>query len=235
MPPKLLFFPCLAVLICFFRAAVAGEVELNLMETPDRVGTYYMADKENSGEIMGGQDRILSIDERGWPMHVGDWGGEGGAGYMVKYFLLFHLPPLDGRKLTHAALRLFLSQIRHDAAGPMSPAWLFHAGDWPDGSWADDSIFHGLQTLSFGDEETFSEKIPLCSTDDNPGIIELDVTGMIEADYQRSPEPVAVFRMELGDHEQFDITDELQNSYNFWGPDALAAPEKSPTLMLSFE
>ncbi|TSA36782.1 MAG: hypothetical protein D4R65_02170 [Verrucomicrobiaceae bacterium] len=226
----------LAVTACIPLAAWADEIRLNLMDSPDRVGTYYIADKENSGTVTGPQQgQILHIDEKGWPIHVGDWAAQDGPGYMVKYFLLFHLPQAEGKKLTRATLRLYLTQIRHDATeNPLPQALLVHAEDWQDTRWSADSEFHGLQALHFADQEAFSNSVPLCGPDSKPGFIDIDVTGMIESDYRRDPEPVTAFRLEMADHETLDSTDGLGNSYNFWGP-MPQTQDRLPTLVLSFE
>lgn len=227
---------CLLAFATLAASLPADEIRLNLDESPDRVGTYYIADRENSGEVTGPQHgRVLCIDQKGFPMHVGDWATADTPGYMVKYFLLFHLPPLDGKKLTHATLRMYLSQIRHDAMEkPLSPLSLFHADTWQDANWLTDSEFHGLKTLHFSDSDLFSKKIALCEPDTKPGFIETDVTAMIASDYRRDREPVAAFRMEMADHENCDITDAFGNSYNFWGT-MLEIPDRVPTLVLSFE
>lgn len=227
---------CLAVAAMIPLTARAEEIRLNLAESPDRVGTYYIADKVNSGEVSGAQKgQVLCIDQKGFPMHVGDWAASDSPGYMVKYFLLFHLPAVEGKKLTRATLRLFLSQIRHDTTEkPLPPASLIHAENWQDARWSVDSEFHGLQPLHFADQEAFSNSTPLCEPDSKTGFIDIDVTNMVGADYQRDPEPVAAFRMEIGNPETLDITDNLGNSYNFWGT-MPQIPDRLPTLVLSFE
>lgn len=214
----------------------ADEIHLNLAETPDRVGTYYIADKENSGEVSGPQQaRILQIDNNAWPMRVGDWKADlGQGGYMVKYFLLYHLPPLEGKKLKQATLRLFLHQIQHETTEkPLPPVWLFHAQDWADENWNADS--QGLRHHHFSDNESFSQKLQLCTSDARVSdFLELDVSKWILSDYQRKTEPVAAFRLEIGDHETLDISDDASNSYTFGGT-SLQAPRTLPTLILSFE
>lgn len=226
----------LAAAACISSAAWADEIRLNLAESPERVGTYYIADKENSGEVSGPQQgSVLCIDQKEFPMHVGDWEATATPGYMVKYFLLFHLPPTEGRKLTRATLRLFLSRIRHDSTEkPLPPARLIHAEDWPDARWSVDAGFHGLQTLHFADQETFSNATSLCGPDSKTGFIEIDVTDMIGSDYRRNPEPVAAFRLEMADHASQDITDGMGNYYAFGGT-MLQIHDKVPTLVLSFE
>jgi len=228
--------PLLTVIAGLSAATAADEIRLNLLESPERVGTYYIADKENSGEVSGAQQgKVLCIDQKGFPMHVGDWAASDSPGYMVKYFLLFHLPAAEGKKLARATLRLFLSQIRHDSTEkPLPPASLIHAENWQDALWTTDSEFHGLQTLHFADQEAFSSATPLCGPDSKTGFIDIDVTSMIERDYQRDSEPVAAFRMEMADHETLDITDNLGNSYNFWGT-MPQIPDRLPTLVLTFE
>jgi len=227
---------CLLASATLSASLPAGEIRLNLEESPDRVGTYYIADKENFGTVSGPQQvKVLHIDDKGWPIHVGDWAAQEGPGYMVKYFLLFHLPPAEGKKLTRATLRLYLTQIRHDATEtPLPQALLVHAEDWPDARWSANSEFHGLQTLHFADQEAFSNSAPLCGPDSKPGFIDIDVTGMIDSDYRRESEPVTAFRLEMADHETLDSTDGLGNSYNFWGP-VPQTQDRLPTLVLSFE
>jgi hypothetical protein len=66
-------------------------------------------------------------------------------------------------------------------------------------------------------------------------VIELDVTGMIQADHQRTPEPVAVFRPEISDYEALDTADSLVNACRFTGTGEQNQPDKSPALILSFE
>jgi len=227
---------CLLATATLSASLPADEIRLNLEESPDQVGTYYIADRENSGAVTGPQTgKILHIDEKGWPIHLGDWAAQEGPGFMVKYFLLFRLPALEGKKLTRATLRLYLTQIRHDATEkPLPPALLVHAEDWLDARWSADSEFHGLQTSHFADQEAFSNPTPLCGPDSKPGFIDIDVTGMIGTDYRRDPEPVAAFRLEMADHETLDSTDGLGNFYNFWGT-MPSLPDRLPTLVLSFE
>jgi hypothetical protein len=152
---------------------------------------------------------------------------------MVKYFLLFHLPALEGKKLERATLRLFLFQVGHEASDKLPPAWLVHAKEWPDEDWTADPSLHGLQYLHFSDKETFSKKLPLSDPESVVGkFIELDVTKMILSDYKRKGEPVAAFRLEVGDPETLDISDQLSNSYTFGGT-GMEAPKTLPTLILS--
>jgi hypothetical protein len=135
-------------------------------------------------------------------------------------------------------VRLFLSQVVHEAEDkPLPPAWLFHAKAWPDEAWLSDPKGHGLQTSHFSDKEIFSEKLPLCGPDDRLDFIEIDVTAMIESDYQRNPQPVAVFRLEISDYEALDIADSFVNAYRFSGPGAAIKnqPDKVPTLILSVD
>jgi len=227
---------CLAVAVMIPLIVRADEIRLNLLESPERVGTYYIADKTNSGEVSGAQQgRVLCIDQKEFPMHVGDWAANDSSGYMVKYFLLFHLPSGEGKKLVRATLRLFLSQIRHDATEkPLPPAHLVHAENWQDALWTTDAGFHGLQTLHFADQEAFSNGTLLCGPDSKTGSIDIDVTDMIRADYHRDSDPVAAFRMEMTGHETLDVADNLGNSYNFWGT-MPQIPGRLPTLVLSFE
>jgi len=228
--------PLLSVILCLPCVVIADEIRLSSVETPDQVGTFYIDDMQNSGDVSNQQGQVACIDQLPFAITVGDLAGADILGRARKDFLLFRLPSLQGKKLTGAKLRLFLGEIQHEAKEkPLPPVWVFHAEKWDDGAWVSDPRMRGVQTSHFGDTENFSTKLPLCGPDDKAGFIELDVTGMIQADYQRSPEPVAAFRIEVSDHEQLDITDEYPNTYNFWGPAMLQHPDHVPALELSFE
>lgn len=227
---------CPAVFACLSCAAMAAdEIHLNPVETPDQACAYFVDDMDNSGNVSGPQEKIALMNESSLGFEVGELGTATIPGRVRKEFLLFHLPALEGKKLTNATLRLCLAQVRHEAVEkPLPPAWLLHANTWLDEQWSSDSRWHGLQTSHFADQKIFSEKIPLCGPDDKIGTIELDVTGMIQADYQRKNEPVAAFRTEISDREGFDITDNLENHYVFYGTGVKHA-DKAPTLILTLE
>lgn len=224
--------PCLAAIAWLPCISMADEIHLNPMETPDQVRAYLIEDMGNLGEVSGPQERVERIDQAPVSLHVGDL-----VDRARKNFLLFHLPsPPAGKKVTCATLRLFLTGIEHEAADkPLPPAWLFHAGEWPDESWLADTDWHGLLPVHFADNEVFSQKIALCGPDDRPGFIDLDVTGMIQSDYQRHDKPVAAFRLEISDREALDCSDESTNQYKFFGPGQLNAPDGANSLVLSFD
>lgn len=231
---KRILLPCLAATFFIQVTAWADEIHLSETESPDDVVVYFMNDLQNRGEVVG--SNFASAEETSWTFHIGDLGDGTIPGHMRKNFLMFHLPSLEGKKITNATLRLCLGSISHEAAEkPLPPAWLFHAEKWDDGAWLSDPRRHGLQNQHFSDKGSFTTKLPLCGPDDRPGVIELDVTGMIQSDYQRTPEPVAVFRLEISDAEALDIADSLPNVYRFVGTGELNQPDKSPTLILSFE
>lgn len=90
MTPQHLFL-FLATTALLSSTTRSEDIRLNLAETPDRTGAYYIADKDNSDEVPAApHGRVLCIDQRSFPMHVGDWAATDSLGYMVKYFLLFH-------------------------------------------------------------------------------------------------------------------------------------------------
>jgi len=215
----------------------ADDIILNSVQTPDEVGTYYIDDMQNSGEVSGPQQgKIAKIDNESFSIQVGDIGRAGIQGRMRKNFLLFRLPPLEGRKVERAALKLFLGSVMHESAEKsLPPAWLYHAKQWDDEMWETDPRFHGLQTSHFGETDSFSKKQPLCGAGDKPGPIEIDVTEMIKGDFTRAASPVSAFRLEISSPESLDIADELSNSYNIWGSGMLQHPEHVPTLLLSLE
>ena len=228
------FFSLLATTALLPLATSADEIHLSEKESPDEVVVYYMNDMQNQGEIAG--PNFAGVEEASVGFHIGDLGDAANPGHMRKNFLMFHLSSLGGKKVTNATLRLFLSKISHEAEEkPLPPAWLFHAEKWNDAAWLSDPRGHGLQNQHFSDKSVFTTKLPLCGPDDQPGVIELDVTGMIQSDYQRNPEPVAVFRLEISDFEALDIADSLPNAYRFVGTGSLNQAEKTPTLILSFE
>lgn len=232
---KHLFLPLLAILTSFSKVS-CEEICLNVPETPARASVYYLDDMENLGEVSGPQKKIIRIDEQPFALQVGDLFTSSLSGRQRKGFLLFRLPPLEGKKPFRATLKLFLRNVVSAQKGhPLSSGWLFHAGDWPDDKWEPDAEWHGLQTSHFSDKGTFSEKIPLCQPGDKSGFIDLDVTKMILADYQRSGEPVAAFRIEISNTESFDVTDEHGNYYSFSGPRMSNNSDKAPALVLAFE
>lgn len=228
------FLLCLASVVCLPFASMCDEIRVSSVDMPDDVKGYCIDDLDNSGRIPGPQQEYIGFNEGA--MQIGDVDNPDVADRVRKEFLLFHLPSLGGNRLTHATLRLYLAEVRHEAAEkPLPPAWLFHAEKWADESWLSDSTWHGLRTSHFADNETFSQKIALCHSDDKPDFIELDVTGMIRSDYLRSKEPVAAFRLEISDHKALDITDRLMNAYIIHGPGMLSQPTRLPMLVLSYE
>lgn len=230
-----LLFSTLSCLFCFSIRA-EEEIRLSYPETPDDTAAYYLDDPENDGNVSGGEERVNKIDDRGFPMHVGDWAATQSAGRMVKYFLLFRLPGRDATNLERATLRLFLNQIQHeksDAALP--PVRLGHASAWPDEEWVSRSRTHGLLPVHFGDQDTFSQTKALCdSSAKAPGFVDIDVTEWIRSDMRRSSEAISAFRLELEEPERLDVADNLANSYNFWGPGMSSLPERAPSLLLTF-
>lgn len=236
---KHVFFPFLAAVSCFPCAALAEEILLNSVETSERVVAYHMDDLGNSGEVFGdpaGKTYRVDTDPIA-TMQIGDVGNAEMSGRVRKNFLLFHLPALKGRKLAGATLRVFFVRSQQDAADkPLPPARLLHAKDWLDETWSSDPLWHGLQTVHFGDMEIFSDQLPLCEPGVPPGFVELDVAAMIESDYRRNPEPVAAFRLEVSAPETLTIADDLYNSYVFIGSgQAQRQADKVPTLILSLE
>jgi hypothetical protein len=236
--PLRLLLPTVAALS---PALAADEIHLNFLESPERASTYTLSDPTNSGDLSKlGQNAILCIDEVGPDclLAIGDADNPSIAGRTRKGFLLFHLPPLEGKKLARATLRLFLAQVKKESPDkPLPPAWLFHAGTWNDESWDSNPQFKGLITRHFSDNNTFNEKIPLAEqTTSERSLIEADVTVMVKKDYERTGEPMAVFRLEVSENESLDITDGKANLYVFWGPNFTPQkPDRVPTLMLSFE
>lgn len=220
------------LILLAISSSQANEIHLNELESPDDAAVFYLSDSDNRGEIVRAD--FSGTKEESVGFHVGDIGDSNNKGSIRKDFLVFRLPALDGRKLSRATLRLDLVRVTHDAADkPMPPASLFHAEKWNDESWQETR--HGLQNQHFADTEVFLKKIPLCGPDAKPGVIELDVTDMIRADYLRSPNPAAVFRLEISDFNQLDVADSLANAYRFTGPGAVSKPDKVPTLVLAFE
>lgn len=230
MKPLLL---CLAAIAWHSCAVQADEIVVNSNESPDDIAAYYMDDFKNSGVLSGPPAGKVNLEEV--TLQVGDLGDPDVLERVRKGFLLFHLPPLDGRKLKSATLRVHFGIAHQADEKPLPPAWLFHAEDWNDEAWESDPRWRGLTTAHFADEQSFSKKLPLCGADDKPGPIELDVTGMIQGDYQRANAPVAVFRLEISDREALDITDQRKNAYGFVGPGVRALPGKTPTLTLTVE
>jgi len=232
---KSLFFPVFAA-AAIFSSALADEILLNPTETPEEIAAYYIDDMENSGEVNGPQGAVIRMDKEPMAILVGDLGSPDTPGRLRKYFLLFHLPALAGKKPTQATLRLSYAGPRHEAEeNPMPQAMVFHAKSWDDQRWLSDPNWHGLQTSHFADGQAFSKGIPLCGPDTPLGLIELDVTDMIQEDYRRSDEPVAAFRLEVSGRDALDITDNRANFHVFSGPGQFDHRNNAPTLVLSFE
>lgn len=225
---------CLATIACLSPALTAEEVLVNSITMPDEVVAYFMDDFKNSGMVSG--DPGGKVNPEAGALQIGDVGNQGVQDRVRKEFILFHLPDAGGRKLASARLRLYATRINREAPDkPMPPLWLVHAEDWRDGSWTSDVRWRGLATSHFADDQNFSKKLQLITSEDKPGPIEVDVTEMIHADYQRTTAPVAVFRLEITDREALDITDGAPNSYVILGPGVRTQPEKIPALTLTFE
>jgi len=225
---------CLTAIAFYPIALTADDVIVNSINMPDEVVAYFMDDANNSGSISG--DPGGKVNPESGALQIGDVGNPNVSNRVRKAFVLFHLPAPDGRKLARATLRLYVSRINRDAPDkPLPPLWLLHAEDWLDDLWTSDARWHGLSTSHFADDQNFSKKLQLITSDDNPGSIEVDVTEMIQADYQRTSTPVAVFRFEIADREALDITDGSVNSYVIIGPGVQVQPERVPALTLTFE
>jgi len=230
----------LALILLAPPLAMAEDIRLNFLETPDRTSAFTLEDLKNTGTVTGSKNQIVCIDEVGpvCIIAIGDAENPSVSGRVRKGFLLFRLPSMEGKKLAKATLHLFLAQIKNEADGkPLPPASLFHAGEWNDEAWTGDPRFKGLELSHFSEGGIFNEQVPLCTSENTPGkIITIDVTDMVRKDYGRSGEPVAVFRMEVAEHEKLDIADQKPNLYVFWGPNFTPPkPDRVPTLVLSFE
>lgn len=215
-------------------AAGSQEVILSKTETPDRTTVCFIDDTANSGEVSGGPAGVVSpIDNNpDGSIAIGDLAVTGTPGRVRKFFLLFHLPSMPDKKLTSAVLRLRLGHTRNETPEkPLPPASLLHAKNWPDASWASDPEFHGLGSSSFADPENFDSQTDVCNASVKPDFVAVDVTQMIQGDYQRNAEPVAVFRLEVPD--TFNISDEFSHSYHFFGPGQQA--DYVPMLQLNFD
>jgi hypothetical protein len=212
---------------------LADEIVVSSTDMPDEVVAYYVDDFENSGQVSGPPAGKVIVETES--IQVGDVGNPEVQDRVRKGFLLFHLPPLDGRKLKHAALYVHFGIVHDATEKPMPPAWLFHADEWRDEAWEADPRWRGLATSHFGDTQLFSSKLPLCGSDDKPGLIELNVTEMIQADYKRTNAPVAVFRLEISDREALNITDQRRNAYGFVAPGNSVKANKVPRLVLTLE
>jgi len=200
---------------------VMGEEEiiLNSTQTPDDVGSFYLDDAANVGEVSGGpRERIAVMDHAPIAIQVGDVGNENIPGRIRKAFLLFRLPDLQGKTLKRAVLNLQSGNVHKDGPAPLPPLFLFHAAQWDADSWETDVPRRGLQLSDYADTEKFSTRKDVCGPGQPPTTpISLDVTDMIKANYEQGSRPVAAFRMEVGDQQTLDITDELYNFYVFVG------------------
>jgi hypothetical protein len=232
---------CLPALLLFVTAAQSEDIHLNEPETPDQATVYYIDDLTNVGLVTGSPvGLVVGIDDTpNTSMAVGDlYNSEQGKGRIRKFFLMFRLPE-KAKELKRAELHLsFGFRSNEKVAGdPLPPVYLYHASDWPAESWLSDPGFRGLTPTAFADNETFNEKLLLCDNDVQQGPLVVDVTKMIQANYQRSKEPVAVFRMEIADAESMDVTDDVSHTYNFWGPGQAVDkdPDRAPSLVLTFE
>jgi hypothetical protein len=245
-PMKPLFFLLLLSLLGFAtKAKGEEEITLNSTQTPDDVGTFYLDDVANTGEVSSGpRERIALMDHQN-AIQVGDVGNESNSipGRIRKTFLLFRLPDLQGKSIKEAVLTLDLGQIHRDGPAPLPPLFLLHAKQWDAGQWESDGARRGLQLSDYADVENFSTRKDVCGPGHQaPTPMRIDVTEMIKADYERGARPVAAFRMEVGDQQSLDIGDELYNFYVFVGPGQLTRgngepmPESSrPSLTLIVE
>jgi len=148
----------------------------------------------------------------------------------------FRLPEKTEKKLARAELSLFLGFRSSDkTGGAIPPLHLVHAKNWPEDSWQNDPDFRGLTTASFSDNESFGERLEI-GDDIKNGPFSADVTQMVQEDYERGKQPVAVFRIEISDGENLDVTDDVSHTYNFWGPGQAVdkSPGRAPTLNLTF-
>jgi hypothetical protein len=225
---------CLTAIAFYPIALIADDVIVNSITMPDEVVAFCMDDAENTGAIS--DDPGGKVNPEAGAFQIGDVGNPNVSNRVRKGFVLFHLPAPDGKKLSRATLRLYATRINREASDkPLPPLWLVHAENWRDDLWTSDVRWRGLATSHFADDESFSKKLQLLTSDDKPGPIEVDVTEMIQADYQRTSTPVAAFRFEISDREALDITDGLVNSYVIVGPGVRAQPERVPALTLTFE
>jgi hypothetical protein len=213
----LLFLPLLGVIPI---AQAEEEIILNSTQTPDDVGAFYLDDFDNSGEVSGlPRERIAVIGEDPQAIQVGDMGHPGIPGRIRKSFLLFRLPDLQGKSIKHALLTMHLRTINQDGPAPLPPLFLVHAKEWDVDLWDSDVPRRGLQLSDYADVENFSSRVEVCDANhQTPGSLSIDVTEMIKANYERGAEPVAAFRLEVGDQQSLDITDKLYNNYIFIGP-----------------
>jgi hypothetical protein len=201
---------------------VMGEEEiiLNSTQTPDDVGSFYLDDPANVGEVSGGpRERIAVMDHNPNAIQVGDVGNENVPGRIRKVFLLFRLPDLQGKTIKEARLTLQSGNVHQQGPAPLPPLFLLHAKDWDADRWESDPPRRGLEVSDFGDVDNFSRRKDVCG----PGIppvtpVSIDVTDMIKTNYDSGPRPVAAFRLEVGDPQSLDIADDLYNFYVFVGP-----------------
>ena len=238
----LLFLPLLGIIT---TALAEEEIILNSTQTPDDVGTFYLDDEANTGEVSSGpRERIAVMDHQPNAIQVGDVGNENHVpGRIRKVFLLFRLPDLQGKSIKEAVLTLHLGSIHRDGPAPLPPLFLLHAKQWDAGLWESDGARRGLQLSDYADVENFSTRKDVCGPGHQaPAPMRIDVTDMIKANYEQGARPVAAFRMEVGDQQSLDIGDELYNFYVFVGPGQLTRgngepmPESSrPSLTLIVE
>lgn len=196
------------------------EIVLNSTQTPDDVGTFYLDDTANTGEVSGRpRETIAVMDHKPHAIVVGDAGKEIIAGRIRKVFLLFRLPDLQGKTIKEARLNLRTGKFHQQGPAPLPPLFLLHAKNWDASLWESDPPRRGLQLTDFADVENFANRKDVCG----PGIppvtpVSIDVTDLIKANYESGPRPVAAFRLEVADPQSLDITDELYNFYVFVGP-----------------
>lgn len=212
-----LFLPLLGIIT---TALAEEEIILNSTQTPDDVGSFYLDDAANIGEVSGGpRERIAVMDHQPNAVQVGDVGNENVPGRIRKVFLLFRLPDLQGKSVKQAHLKLRSGNVHTDGPAPLPPLFLLHAKQWDADQWESDLPRRGLQLSDYADVENFSTRKDVCG----PGLplgehVSIDVTDLIRSNYENGPRPVAAFRLEVGDAQSLDITDELYNFYVFVGP-----------------
>ncbi len=220
--------------------ARSEEIRLSEADTPGQADAFYIDDLRNEGLVTGApQGQIVRVDrDPGASITVGDlFDSARGDGRIRKFFLMFRLPEKTEKKLARAELSMFLGFRSSDkTGGAIPPLHFLHAKTWPDGSWQDDADFRGLTTAAFSDNEMFTERVEV-GDDIKNGPVSIDVTQMVQDDYERSKQPVAVFRIEISDGEGLDVTDDVSHTYNFWGPGQAVdkSPGRAPTLNLTFE
>ncbi|MFM8719920.1 MAG: hypothetical protein ACKOFH_10400 [Chthoniobacterales bacterium] len=122
------------------------EIVLNSTQTPDDVGTFYLDDAANTGEVSGRpRETIAVMDHQPHAIQVGDVGNENIAGRIRKVFLLFRLPDLQGKTIKEARLNLQAGNVHQQGPAPLPPRFLLHAKDWDASLWESDPPRRGLR------------------------------------------------------------------------------------------